>query len=126
MLKNIISVSVLASTLVFITGSALAADQDRDRLKDQDRLDQDQTKDQDRLRDQDRIYGSQLMTQKEREQYNAQMQSAKTEQEREQIRNQHQKSMNERAKERGVNIPDVPPARSGGMGGGMMNPGGGR
>ena len=48
------------------------------------------------------------------------MRAAKTEQEREKIRNEHHEQMMARAKERGVTLPDVPPA-----GGGMMGPGGG-
>jgi len=74
----------------------------------------------DQTQDQERIYGSQLMTQDERNAYRAKMRAAKTEQEREKIRNEHHKQMMARAKERGVTLPDVPPA-----GGGMMGPGGG-
>ena len=117
MLNKAVSMSVLAGALAFSAGSLLAADQDRDRLRDQT---------QDRLRDQDRIYGSQLMTQQERAEYRSRIRAAKTEQEREQIRNEHHERMKERAKERGVNLPDMPPARGGGMGpGGGMRPGGG-
>jgi hypothetical protein len=133
MFKRTLQMTALTGVLVFSTGLALAADQDQDRTR---LLDQDQTKDQiqdqtgdrdrDRIRDQDRdhIYGSQLMTQAERNQYRKQMRSAKTVKEREQIRAEHHKRMQERAKERGMTIPDMPPARGGGMGGGM-GPGGG-
>ena len=133
-IKNVIALSVLTSALSFTAGSLMAADQDRDRdrLKDQDQTqdrdrlkDKDKTLDQDRLRDQDRIYGSQLMTEQERTRYRAQVSAAKTGQEREQIRNEYHERMKVRAKERGVNLPDEPPARGNGMGsGGGMGPAG--
>jgi len=112
---------------------AYAADQDQDRLRDQDRLQTpDQTRDQDRLRtrDPDQVYGSQLMTQEERNAYRERMRAAKTEQEREQIRQEHHEQMKLRAKEKGVTLPDEPPARGRGMGPGKgmgpgMGPGGG-
>ena len=78
--------------------------------------------------DQQQIYGSQLMTQQERNEYRAKLRAAKTIEERERIRNEHHKLMKERAKARGVTLPDEPPARGGvkGSGGGGMGPGGGR
>jgi len=107
MLKRPISISVLAGALAVLSGPLFAADPVRDQTMDQ-------------TQDQERIYGSQLMTQDERNAYRAKMRAAKTEQEREKIRNEHHKQMMARAKERGVTLPDVPPA-----GGGMMGPGGG-
>jgi hypothetical protein len=90
---------------------------------------QDQTKQQDQVRtqDQEQVYGSQLMTQQERTAYRAKMRAAKTQEERERIRAEHHEQMKARAKERGVTLPDEPPARGGGMGpgGGGMGPGGG-
>ncbi len=122
-MKKLILVSALAMSLPFMVGGSYAADQDRDQI--QDRLhDQDQLKDQDRLRDQDRlhdgtpIYGSQLMTQQERNEYRAKMRSAKTAQERERLRYEHHEQMQERAKERGVTLPAQPPTPGGG---GMRN-----
>jgi hypothetical protein len=128
MKRNLIYAAVIATLLPAMAQVAYAADQDRTR--DQDQLqtqDKDQTRDQDRLQDKDQlqdrqIYGSQLMTQQERNEYRARMRAAKTVQEREQIRNEHHERMKERAKERGVTLPDTPPPR--GMGGGM-GPGGG-
>lgn len=71
----------------------------------------------------DQIYGSQLMTQQERNEYQAKMRTAKTPEEREQIRKEHHNQMQARAKERGVTLPDEPPARGDGMGpGGGMGP----
>jgi hypothetical protein len=113
MFKKSLIVSALAGIFAFSTGFALAADQDRDQTRDQI---QDKTQDQTR----DRIYGSQLMTQQERNEYRARMRSAQSLQEREQIRAEHHERMRVRAKERGVMLPDQPPAR-----GRMMGPGGG-
>jgi len=78
----------------------------------------------------EQIYGSQLMTQEERAEYQAKMRAAKTAEEREQIRNEHHEQMKIRAKEKGVTLPDEPPARGRGMGPGKgmgpgMGPGGG-
>lgn len=71
---------------------------------------------------QEQIYGSQLMTPQERAEHQIKMRNAKTSEAREQIRAQHHKEMQIRAKQRGVTLPDEPPAA--GMGGGM-GPGGG-
>jgi len=81
----------------------------------------------------DQIYGSQLMTTAERNDYRERIRSMKTEQEREAYRLEHHKQMQERARERGVALPAEPPARRGGggpgpgpgMGGGPGGPGGG-
>jgi hypothetical protein len=101
---------------------------------------QTRTKDQaqapDQIRDQD-IYGSRLMTVQERNEYRKRMREAKTMEERERIRGEHHEQMKVRAKERGVTLPDEPPAGRGpgmgpgpgdgmGPGGGGMGPGGGR
>ena len=72
--------------------------------------------------DNEPVYGSQIMTQQERTEYRNRMRQATTQQEREQIRNQHHEQMRERARERGITLPEVPPARGGmgqGQGGGM-------
>ncbi len=66
--------------------------------------------------EQDRVYGSQLMTEQERNEYRAQMRNAETQADRDQLRAEHHARMQERAKEMGVTLPDAPPAR--GMGGG--------
>lgn len=86
---------------------------------------------QDRIQDRD-IYGSQMMTQQERDQYRDRMRSAKTAEERERTRAEHHERMKERAQARGITLPDEPPAgrgpasAGGGMGqGGGMGPGGG-
>lgn len=128
MMKRPLVVSVLASAVSLSAGLALADDQDRTQEKVQ-------------TQKQEQIYGSQLMTQQERAEYRAKMRAAKTAEELEKIRSEHHEHMKERAKERGVTLPDEPPARGGGMGpgaggmspgsggmvpGGGMGPGGGR
>src|SRR5512139_126490 len=78
--------------------------------------------------EQERIYGSELMTPRERAEYQARMRAAKTEQERNNLRLQHHKEMQERARAQGKTLPDMPPADRGpgmGPGGGGMGPGGG-
>ena len=107
MLKRSISISLLAGALAVAAWPVSAADQARDRAQKQ-------------TEDQERIYGSQLMTEEERNEYRAMMRAAKTAEEREKIRAEHHERMKVRAKERGMTLPDEPPAR-----GGMMGPGGG-
>lgn len=88
--------------------------------------DQTQTKETAKSQIRDQIYGSQLMTREERLEYRNKMRNLKTVEEREQFRLDHHKQMQERAKERGVTLPDQPPARPAhmGPGGGTMGPGG--
>ncbi|MBA3032891.1 MAG: hypothetical protein KKF85_08940 [Gammaproteobacteria bacterium] len=76
---------------------------------------------------QEQVYGSQMMTQQERNEYRARMRAAKTLEEQQQIRLQHHEAMKVRAKAQGITLPDEPPAMGGGMGpgGGGMGPGGG-
>jgi len=109
MKRNVIA-SVLAAALILSAGISLGDDQ------------------------QVTIYGNQLMTQQERNEYRTKMRAAKTDEEREQIRKEHHERMKERAKAQGVTLPDEPPTRGGGMGpgnghmgsgGGHMGPGGG-
>ncbi len=119
-MKNTLMASALATVLSLSAGFALAADQERAQEK---------------VRTQEQAYGSQLMTQQERAEQRDKMRAARTAEEREQIRKEHHERMQERAKERGVALPDEPPARGsrmgsgkGGMGsgGGGMGSGGGR
>ena len=71
------------------------------------------------------MYGSQLMTPKERVEYRAKLRAAKTIQERERRRQEHHEEMMELAKKRGVTLPAVPPAGGAGMGPGRTNGGAG-
>lgn len=73
------------------------------------------------------IYGSQLMTEQERIEHRARMQNAKTAEERERIRLEHHNEMQERAKQRGMTLPDQPPAQGMGQGKGAgQRPGAGQ
>jgi hypothetical protein len=73
----------------------------------------------------DQVYGWQLMTQQERNEYRTKMRSLKTAEERERFRLEHHKLMQERAKERGVTLPEVPGPRNGMGPGSGMGPGNG-
>ena len=70
------------------------------------------------------IYGSQLMTKQERIEHLNKLRAAKTVEERDQVRLQHHEQMQLRAKEKGVTLPDAPPAMGGGQGRGMVGMGG--
>ena len=70
------------------------------------------------------IYGSQLMTKQERIEHLNKLRAAKTVEERDQVRLQHHEQMQLRAKEKGVTLPDAPPAMGGGQGRGMVGVGG--
>lgn len=79
-----------------------------------------------RTQAQDQIYGSQMMTQQERNEYRDRMRSAETAQEQDKIRAEHHEEMKARAKERGITLPDDPPAQGMGQGLGRgMGPGSG-
>ena len=76
-------------------GQGSNSDQMRDRDRDQDRA-------------QAPIYGSQLMTERERQEHRTKMRSFKTEQERETYRLAQHKKMQERARAKGLTLPDAP------------------
>lgn len=120
-MKTLPLISALLAALFMAGGTALAQDAKQPQ------------KEQAKKPAPEPIYGSQLMTRKERQEFHAKMRAAKTPEEREKIRQEHHEQMQQRAKERGVTLPDEPPAgggmmrRRGGMGpgGGGMGPGGG-
>lgn len=70
------------------------------------------------------VYGSQMMTEQERNEHRAQLRAAPSEEAREQIRRAHHDHMRQRAQERGITLPEEPPARGSGTGFGP-GPGGG-
>jgi len=96
----------LAVALFFSAGIATAAEPVpvQDQLKTQDQTRQ--------------TLGRQLMTDEERNAQRAKMRSS-TPEEKEKVRAEHHEKMKERAKEQGATLPDNPPARGQGMGGGM-------
>lgn len=104
-LKTAILVAFLCSALM-PASFALAANQIQDRERTQ-------------LQEQEQIYGSQMMSEQERNEYRARMQAAKTNEEREQIRLEHHMRMQEKAQARGRHLPDTPMPRKGSMNGGM-------
>lgn len=74
----------------------------------------------------EQAYGWQLMTEQERQEHRAKMQSMKTAEERERYRIEHHKKMQERAKERGVTLPEMPRQQGDGMGMGGQGSGRGK
>jgi hypothetical protein len=98
MTKNTVKIMLYAIALGLMTSGAIGADET--------------------------VYGSQMMTNQERMEHRTKMNAAKTVQEREQVRLEHHEQMQLRAKERGVTLPDTPPAQGAGMRQGM-GPGGG-
>ncbi len=70
------------------------------------------------------VYGSQIMTSQERTEHRKKMRTAKSAEEREHARQEHHEKMKDSAKEKGVTLPENPPALGGGIGprGGMNAP----
>ncbi len=71
------------------------------------------------------IYGWQLMSPEEQTDYQAKMRSLNTQEERNMLREEHHNQMQERAREKGLSLPDTPPAERGGMGPGGQGMGSG-
>ncbi|HKJ21618.1 MAG TPA: hypothetical protein VKA13_00895 [Gammaproteobacteria bacterium] len=90
-------VAALAAGILASAGIGLANAQTPSR---QNRT-QDQTQ-------QGNLYGWQLMTPAEREQYRQQMRQMSSPEARERFRAEHHRQMQERARERGVTLPDEP------------------
>ena len=65
---------------------------------------------QDQVQTQVQIYGSQLMTAAERTEYQTKMRALKTDKERDAFRLDHHDKMSVRAAEKGVTLPNSPPA----------------
>ena len=97
MAKRLLFAPALSAALMMYCGFTIAADQDRM---------------QENMQIQKQVYGRELMIEQERAEHHARMQTAKTDAEREQIRKQQHELMKQRAKERGLSIPDEPPAKS--------------
>jgi len=96
--------TLVLSLCMALAGHAYAADPAHDAQKTQTQA-------------QERVYGYELMTPQERNEYQARMRATRTEQEREAFRLEHHMKMQERAKAQGKTLPDMPPADRGpGMG----------
>lgn len=76
----------------------------------------------DQKQTQDQVYGWQMMSEQERNEYHTKMQNMKTAEERERYRMEHHKMMQERAKAQGKTLPDMPHSGQG-MGDGGMHQG---
>lgn len=98
MATRILLAPALTVVLAVVSGFALAADQESAQPTKQT---------------QKQVYGKELMTEQERAELHTRMRAAKTQQEREQVRKQQHERMKQRAKERGLSIPDQPPAKRG-------------
>ncbi|MDD2880048.1 MAG: hypothetical protein PHQ58_06400 [Rhodoferax sp.] len=108
-LTRLALVAAVSLSAAWVATGAVAQDKTQDQAKDQT-----QARVQDRTQDQ--IYGSQLMTQVERNEYRAKMRSMKTSQERDALRLEHHKLMQERAQVKGITLPAEPLARGAGAG----------
>jgi len=74
----------------------------------------------------EQVYGSQVMTQKERAAHRAKIGTAKTAEEKEKVRAEEHARLKERAEQQGKVMPENPPAKAGGTGpgrSGWMVPG---
>jgi hypothetical protein len=85
-------VAAIAGTLTAIAGSAAVSAQPADQPAPKS----------------EPIYGYQLMTPQERDEYRAKMRNARSAGERQAIRDEHHSAMQARAKERGLTLPDRP------------------
>lgn len=136
-MKYRIAISVVVAALLALTampgiagqGKAGGGSVDRTQQMDRDRTsDRDSVQDRDRIRvhqqdpmrmsDAD-IYGGELMTAEERNQYRKQLKSSKSAKAREQLQAQHEKRMQERALEQGKDL--VPPGQGKIYGGELMS-----
>lgn len=64
---------------------------------------------------QPQVYGSQLMTQRERTEHRFKMRTAATPEQRAQIREESHVQMRERAEQQGLSMPEHPPVPGGGL-----------
>jgi hypothetical protein len=71
----------------------------------------------------DRVYGSSLMIEQERNEYQNQIRQLKTEQECMNFRAEHHEQMTQRAEAQGKTLPDDVPTNSGGQGSQSMGGG---
>lgn len=118
MFRQTLWMAALTSALALLIGWAWAADEARTQREVQSQeqtLDQTQARSRSDIRRRERIYGSDLMTRHERNEYRNRMRAAKTLEAREQIREEHHERMKLRAQERGITLPEVPPVRGGMM-----------
>lgn len=126
MFKKTLLMAALIGAFALVIGWTWAANQERAQEETQIQTQaqsQDQTGEHSQIQthERERIYGGDLMTRRERNEYRNKMRAAKTKEEREQVRNEHDECMKLRAKERGITLPIISPVGAGGM----MGPSGG-
>ena len=97
-MKKTLILSVVAATLALSSGLVMSEDSEMSA---------------DRPETQQQVHGRQLMTQQEREEFRNKMRSASSAEERQQIQQEQHERMKSRAKERGLSMPDNPPADAG-------------
>ncbi len=71
----------------------------------------------------EQVYGRQLMSPEELDEFRTKMRSLPNEEERNKLREEHHNQMKERAEQQGLSLPDTPPAQGGGMGPGGQGKG---
>ena len=91
----------VAGAVLLLTCQAMAADQGASGKN---------------TRPQKQVYGKELMTAQERAEHHARMKAARTPEERARIRREQHERMKIRAQERGLTLPDEPPAKRAGEG----------
>lgn len=102
--------TVVSGVLGLACGYALAADPVKVQKQQQDKT---QLQSQIQEQDQEQIFGRELMSKEEMDEYQLRMRKAKSLEEKEMLRNQHRERMLVRAKERGVTLPEEPPYGAG-------------
>lgn len=90
-----------------------AHDRDRDRTQDRTHAPDEAKQAENQVQAQKQIYGSELMSEQERNQYRERIRNAENRQEAEQIEAQHRHEMQIRAKNKGVQIEEPVMARKG-------------
>jgi hypothetical protein len=109
-------ISILFALMLALVTSSIYADQGKGGGGPAER-DHPHTQDPMSMSDRE-IYGSELMTKEERNQYRKQLADKETERAREQYRNQHEEQMQERARNQGKDL--VPPGQGSIYGGELM------
>lgn len=116
--------ATLAALLAVLGTAPHVAAQDQTTSQDSTReMQRTQTQDRDDDQRQAPMYGSQLMTVRERNTYRSEMRLLKTEPEREAYRLKHHQAMQARARVQGITLPDEPMSPRPGMGPGPASGG---
>ncbi len=110
------------ATVILAGGVSVQPAFSQDQARDQQRVHQDaaqqggQTK---QAQNRNQVYGSELMTEQERNEHQEKLRNMKSEQEREAYRAEHHEEMQQRATKQGVALPDDVPRATQGKGKGQ-------